>query len=40
MGTIWNWKYVYQKDDEARLEETIRGYIQEYFPGGEIQYFT
>ncbi len=33
-------KYVYQKDDEATLEVTIRGYIHEYFPDAEIQYFT
>ncbi|CAI8780762.1 Recombinase domain-containing protein [Bacillus sp. IT-79MI2] len=33
-------KYVYQKDDAVRLEETIRRYIAEYFPNTEIQYFT
>ncbi|HDR7603080.1 spore photoproduct lyase [Bacillus mycoides] len=33
-------KYVYQKDDAEVLEETIRGYIYEYFPDAEIQYFT
>jgi spore photoproduct lyase len=33
-------KYVYQKDDVEVLEETIRGYIYEYFPDAEIQYFT
>lgn len=33
-------KYVYQKDDAMRLEETIRDYIHKYFPNAEIQYFT
>ncbi len=29
-----------KKDDAAVLEETIRGYINEFFPNAEIQYFT
>ena len=33
-------KYVYQKEEEEVLEETIRSYIYEYFPNTEIQYFT
>ncbi|AIK36348.1 spore photoproduct lyase [Bacillus pseudomycoides] len=33
-------KYVYQKDDAVRLEETIRRNSYEYFPNAEIQYFT
>lgn len=33
-------KYVYKKDEAAVLEETIRGYINEFFPNAEIQYFT
>ncbi|MBO9129688.1 spore photoproduct lyase [Bacillus sp. 165] len=33
-------KYVYQTDDATRLEQTIRSYIQEFFPDAEIQYFT
>lgn len=33
-------KYVYQKDEAAELETTIRGYIAEFFPKAEIQYFT
>lgn len=33
-------KYVYQKDDGTNIEATIRGYIHEYFPNTEIQYFT
>lgn len=34
-------KYVYKKKDDAEvLEETIRGYIYEFFPDAEIQYFT
>ncbi|ARO21261.1 hypothetical protein B2J90_21340 [Bacillus tropicus] len=33
-------KYVYKKDDAEVLEETIRGYIHEFFPDAEIQYFT
>ncbi|KFN03312.1 spore photoproduct lyase [Bacillus clarus] len=33
-------KYVYQKDDAKVLEEMIKGYIYEYFPEVEMQYFT
>lgn len=33
-------KYVYQKEEAAELETTIRGYIAEFFPKAEIQYFT
>ncbi|MBT2665438.1 spore photoproduct lyase [Bacillus sp. ISL-4] len=33
-------KYVYQKEEAAELEMTIRGYIAEFFPKAEIQYFT
>ncbi len=33
-------KYVYKKDDAEVWEGTIRGYIYEYFPDAEIQYFT
>ncbi|WP_088041698.1 spore photoproduct lyase [Bacillus sp. EAC] len=33
-------KYVYQTNEAKSIEETISGYIQKYFPNGEIQYFT
>jgi spore photoproduct lyase len=33
-------KYVYQNEEAAELETTIRGYIAEFFPKAEIQYFT
>ncbi|PLT34739.1 spore photoproduct lyase [Bacillus sp. V5-8f] len=33
-------KYVYQTEEAADLESTIRGYIGEFFPQSEVQYFT
>ncbi|MFJ7510050.1 spore photoproduct lyase [Peribacillus simplex] len=33
-------KYVYQNEEAAELETTIRGHIAEFFPKAEIQYFT
>ncbi|WP_316569634.1 spore photoproduct lyase [Neobacillus sp. YIM B06451] len=33
-------KYVYPTEQAAELERTIRGYINEYFPEAEVQYFT
>jgi len=33
-------KYVYPTEEAKTIEETISGYIKEYFPNGEIQYFT
>lgn len=33
-------KYVYQTEEAAELESTIRGYIAKFFPKSEIQYFT
>ncbi|WP_409301628.1 spore photoproduct lyase [Peribacillus sp. SCS-155] len=33
-------KYVYQNEQAAELESTIRHYINDYFPQSEVQYFT
>ncbi|WP_066047114.1 spore photoproduct lyase [Robertmurraya korlensis] len=33
-------KYVYQNEEAAEMEQTIRGYAQEYFPNSEVSYFT
>jgi len=33
-------KYVYKTEDASELETTIRGYINQFFPEAEIQYFT
>ncbi|WLR49753.1 spore photoproduct lyase [Bacillus tianshenii] len=33
-------KYVYPTDEAKELEETLRGYIHQFFPQAEIQYFT
>jgi spore photoproduct lyase len=33
-------KYVYQTDEAADMEQTIRGYVNEYFPNAEVSYFT
>ncbi|MGL4521186.1 MAG: spore photoproduct lyase [Bacilli bacterium] len=33
-------KYVYKDEQAKELDQTIRGYIAEYFPDAEISYFT
>ena len=33
-------KYVYPKDEETELRETIEDYIHTYFPESTIEYFT
>ncbi|PLR69461.1 MULTISPECIES: spore photoproduct lyase [Bacillaceae] len=33
-------KYIYQKDEEADLRETLETYIDEFFPNAKIEYFT
>ncbi|HSU79557.1 MAG TPA: spore photoproduct lyase, partial [Candidatus Angelobacter sp.] len=33
-------KYVYPKDEETKLRETIEDYIYTYFPESTIEYFT
>ncbi|RFU65670.1 spore photoproduct lyase [Peribacillus glennii] len=33
-------KYVYQTEEAAQLESTIKGYIAKFFPESEVQYFT
>jgi spore photoproduct lyase len=33
-------KYVYQNEEAAELETTIRTYIKQFFPEAEVQYFT
>lgn len=33
-------KYIYPKDEEAEMKETLFEYIHTYFPEGKIEYFT
>ncbi|MBM7703668.1 spore photoproduct lyase [Metabacillus iocasae] len=33
-------KYVYSKDEEQELRETLEDYIDQYFPNAKIEYFT
>lgn len=33
-------KYIYQKDEEHDLRETLESYIETYFPKAKIEYFT
>jgi spore photoproduct lyase len=33
-------KYVYQNEEASEMEQTIRGYVKEYFPNAEVSYFT
>ncbi|KHD85199.1 spore photoproduct lyase [Bacillus ginsengihumi] len=33
-------KYIYQKEEENEIRETLSAYIQQYFPNGTIEYFT
>jgi spore photoproduct lyase len=33
-------KYIYQKEEETEIKETLSKYIKEYFPNGKIEYFT
>lgn len=33
-------KYIYQKEEETKLQKTITSFIEEYFPNGSIEYFT
>ena len=33
-------KYIYQKDEEHALRETLESYIETYFPKAKIEYFT
>lgn len=33
-------KYIYQKDEEADLGETLEKYIDDFFPNAKIKYFT
>ncbi|MFX3619119.1 MAG: spore photoproduct lyase [Sporolactobacillus sp.] len=33
-------KYIYKKEDEQLLQETMEGYIHHYFPDAEVAYFT
>lgn len=33
-------KYIYQKEEETEIKETLSAYIAEYFPKSKIEYFT
>ncbi|MGD7009023.1 spore photoproduct lyase [Metabacillus sp. 84] len=33
-------KYIYQKDEEQELRDTLEDYIEAYFPQAKIEYFT
>ncbi|KMY19923.1 spore photoproduct lyase [Bacillus pumilus] len=33
-------KYIYQKDEEQELRQTLESYIDQYFPSAKIEYFT
>lgn len=33
-------KYVYQKDEQEEMKETLGGYIEQYFPEAKLEYFT
>jgi spore photoproduct lyase len=33
-------KYIYQKDEEADLRDTLETYIDDFFPNAKIEYFT
>ncbi|MBR3208369.1 MAG: spore photoproduct lyase, partial [Bacillus sp. (in: Bacteria)] len=33
-------KYIYQKDEEQELRQTLESYIEQYFPSAKIEYFT
>ncbi|WP_243291674.1 spore photoproduct lyase [Bacillus sp. FJAT-47783] len=33
-------KYIYEKDEEEVLKETLHHYIEQYFPTAKIEYFT
>ncbi|AZB42598.1 spore photoproduct lyase [Bacillus sp. FJAT-42376] len=33
-------KYIYQKDEEQELRDTLEDYIEHYFPQAKIEYFT
>ncbi|MEK3805139.1 spore photoproduct lyase [Bacillus sp. FSL H8-0547] len=33
-------KYIYQKDEEAELRDTLESYIDDFFPNAKIEYFT
>lgn len=33
-------KYIYQKDEEHELRETLESYVDHYFPNAKIEYFT
>ncbi|WP_349288105.1 spore photoproduct lyase family protein, partial [Pseudoalteromonas sp. BZP1] len=42
----WKWgkygigKYVYQKDQQEDMKETLGGYIDKFFPDAKLEYFT
>ncbi|MBH0230255.1 spore photoproduct lyase [Halobacillus yeomjeoni] len=33
-------KYVYQKDEQEEMKDTLGGYINQYFPEASLEYFT
>ncbi|KUP07961.1 radical SAM protein [Bacillus coahuilensis m2-6] len=33
-------KYIYEKDQEASLKDTLSDYIEKYFPNAKLEYFT
>ncbi|MBM7097414.1 spore photoproduct lyase [Bacillus sp. H-16] len=33
-------KYIYQKDEQEDLKETLNSYIDKYFPSAKLEYFT
>ncbi|MDX8367047.1 spore photoproduct lyase [Cytobacillus sp. IB215665] len=33
-------KYIYQKDEEAELKDTLESYVDQFFPEAKIEYFT
>lgn len=33
-------KYVYQMDEQADIQQTLGGYIEQYFPNAALEYFT
>jgi spore photoproduct lyase len=33
-------KYIYPKDQEQQLRETLEDYIDKYFPNAKVEYFT
>ncbi|MRG88111.1 spore photoproduct lyase [Salinibacillus xinjiangensis] len=39
-GKYGIWKYVYQKDEQEDIKDTLGSHIEKYFPDSRIEYFT